>query len=296
MNTSIMSFPDRGPWGKSSWRGNASGYVYKSLFEQLQPQTFCDPMVGSGTSIEVARDMKIEAYGLDLHSGFNAIKDSIVDRIGKQVDLCVSHPPYGEMVVYSGHVWGNQAHPDDLSRCRDDEDFHQKMQLVLLNQREATVHGGYYGALIGDYRKAGRYTSYEAEMIARMPSDELAAVIIKTQHNCVSDSRSYSRMTLPRIMHEYLVLWKKKAKPVLILLSGMARTAQNRLTGTWKNIVKMMLTSLGGSAELKTLYEAVAKAAPDRLAVNPNWQAKVRQILNSNQEFKPLERGVWALA
>ena len=28
---SIMSFPDRGPWGDSKWRGNASGYVYKSL-------------------------------------------------------------------------------------------------------------------------------------------------------------------------------------------------------------------------------------------------------------------------
>ena len=293
---SIISFPDRGPWGKSSWRGNASGHVYKSLFEQLQPRTFCDPMVGSGTSVEVAKEMNIEAFGLDLHMGFNAIKDDIGQRIGKQVDLCVSHPPYGAMIQYSGVVWGNTPHPDDLSRCIDDEDFHQKMQLVLLNQREATTPGGFYGALIGDYRKGGLYTSYQAEMIARMPRDELAGVIIKAQHNCVSDSRTYGRMTMPRIMHEYLVLWQKKARPMLILLSDMARSAHDRLQGTWKNIVKLVLVHLGGSSELARIYEAVMESAPSRMAQNPNWKAKVRQVLNSNTEFASSERGIWSLA
>lgn len=293
---SIISFPDRGPWGKSSWRGNASGHVYKSLFEQLRPRHFCDPMVGSGTSVEVAKEMQIEAYGLDLHSGFNAIRDDITSRIGKQVDLCISHPPYGSMIQYSGHVWGTAAHPDDLSRCINDEDFHQKMQLVLLNQREATLPGGFYGALIGDYRKGGVYCSYQAELISRMPRDELAAVIIKAQHNCVSDSRTYARMTLPRIMHEYLVLFQKKERAVMVLLSDMARVAHERLVGTWKNIVKMIMLKLGGQSDLSAIYDAVANSAPDRLAQNPNWKAKVRQVLNSNAEFKALERGVWSMA
>jgi len=119
---SILSYPDRGKWGKSSWRGNCSGYVYKEIFERLRPNVFVDPMVGSGTSVEVAREMGIEAYGLDLHSGFNAIRDSIAEAVGKPADLVVSHPPYGAMIVYSGSVWGH-AHKDDLSRCIDDEDF-----------------------------------------------------------------------------------------------------------------------------------------------------------------------------
>jgi hypothetical protein len=41
------------------------------LFEQLKPRVFVDQMVGSGTSIEIAQEMGIEAHGLDLHSGFN---------------------------------------------------------------------------------------------------------------------------------------------------------------------------------------------------------------------------------
>ncbi len=95
---SVLSFPQRGPWGNAKWRGNCSGYVYKTIFEQLRPAVFVDPMCGSGTSIEVARELSIEAYGLDLHSGHNVLRDSILDAVGKHADLCLSHPPYGSTI------------------------------------------------------------------------------------------------------------------------------------------------------------------------------------------------------
>ena len=240
--------------------------------------------------------MGIEAYGLDLHSGFNAIRDSILLAVGKEVDCCVAHPPYGGMVLYSGVVWGSSPHPDDLSRCVDDADFHEKMQLVMLNMRTATRPGGYYGALIGDYRRNGQYTSYQSEIITRMPSDELAAVVIKAQHNCMSDSRTYAAMALPRILHEYLVLFRKKARPILVLLSTMAREQQARMSGTWRNIVRCTLLSLGGSAPLAAIYEKVADSASEKLAANPHWRDKVRQVLNSSPTlFSPVRRGEWAL-
>ena len=74
-------------------------------------------MVGGGTSVEVAREMGIEAHGLDLHSGFNILKQRILEAVGKPSDLVLSHPPYHNIVVYSGKVWGRVGHPDDLSRC-----------------------------------------------------------------------------------------------------------------------------------------------------------------------------------
>lgn len=127
-------------------------------------------MMGSGTSIEVATEMGIKAYGLDLHQGFNILRDSIVGVTGEHGHLVLSHPPYHRPIEYSGIVWGTEAHPDDLSRCADDEDFHQKMHLAMLNQREATLPGGYYGCIIGDWRRNGVYTSYQAEIIARLPA------------------------------------------------------------------------------------------------------------------------------
>jgi len=295
--SSIYSFPERGPWGKSSWRGNCSGHVYQQLFKQLQPKVFTDPMMGSGTSIEVAKEMSIEAYGLDLSRGFNAVRHSILNAVGKESDLCLSHPPYHSMIIYSGEVWGTEPHPDDLSRCRDEEEFHCKMQLVLLNQRDATAAGGYYGTIIGDLRKDGRYTSFQAEMIARMPSEELAAVLIKAQHNVQSERKSYGRMSLPWIMHEYILLWKKKPLPVLALLGRLANQQYARLQGTWKSIVKSVLISLGGEADLATLYAAVSKAAPEKLAQTNTWKEKIRQTLQMSPDaFYSSQRGVWSIA
>jgi hypothetical protein len=297
--STILSHPERGPWGKSNWRGNCSGHVYADLFRQIKPAFFIDPMVGSGTSIEVAAEMGIESVGLDLHSGFNILRDSIIETTKREADLCVSHPPYGGMILYSGAVWGKEAHPDDLSRCASDEDFHCKMQVALLNQREATKAGGLYGTIIGDYRRQGRYTSYQAECIARMPSDELAAVIIKAQHNVMSSSKTYKAMQLPMISHEYIVLWRKPRSMMSFLstLSTVAREQHARMSGTWIAIVKTALMAAGRKASLSELYEVVAKGAPDKLASNPNWRAKVRQVVNSHPEvFRSEERGVWELA
>jgi hypothetical protein len=144
MSGSILSFPDRGPWGDPRYRGNCSGYVYWEIFEHLHPRVFTDPMVGGGTSLEVAREMGIEAHGLDLHSGFNILKQRILEVVGKPSDLVLSHPPYHNIVVYSGNVWGRAAHPDDLSRCEKEEAFVEKLTIALKNQRHATRVGGDY--------------------------------------------------------------------------------------------------------------------------------------------------------
>jgi len=295
---SVLSFAERGPWGDAKWRGNCSGFVYQALFQQLRPSVFVDPMCGSGTSIEVAREMRIKAYGLDLHSGFNILRDSILHAVGEPADLVLSHPPYGDIIIYSGEVWG-KAHADDLSRCTSEEDFHEKLHIALLNQRDATKPGGYYGTIIGDKRKNGAYVSYQAEAIARMPSNELAGVLIKQQHNVMSDSRTYRGMKLPRLMHEYILLWRRPETITSFLsdLSAMAQQQSARLTSTWKALVRTVLVSLGGQASLSAIYEKVAQNAPERLATNPNWQAKVRQVLNQNEAFfAPVDRGVWALA
>ena len=116
------------------------------------------------------------------------------------------------------------------------------------------------------------------------------------QHNCVSDTRVYANMSLPRIMHEYLILWRKKSMPVMVMLSNMAREQHARITGTWKSIVGLVLQRLGGKANLAEIYQEVSRAAPEKLKTNPNWEAKVRQTLNSNMLFASSERGVWALA
>lgn len=296
---SIWSYPDRGPWGKSSYRGNASGHVYKDLYRALGPNYVIDPCMGSGTSIEVAEEMGIQALGLDLHSGFNLLRDSILEASGRPADLVVSHFPYHDMVVYSGKMY-KEIHSDDLSRCASVEEFLQKSQQALLNQRDATLPGGHYATLIGDMRRNGQYYSFQSDFIARMPADELKGVIVKAQHNCVSDQRQYGgafKTGLPRITHEYLLVWQRPVKQTTFLLTlrTLANQAQNQLRSTWRSIIRQAMVALGGEASLADLYNQVAGTATEKLRNNANWQAKVRQVLQTCEYFQQVKRGYWAL-
>jgi len=50
---------------------------------------------------------------------------------------------------------------------------------------------------------------------------------------------------------------------------------------------------LGGKANLSEIYSAVSEKAQDKIKANPNWQAKVRQVLQKHASN--VEWGVWAL-
>ena len=79
-------------------------------------------------------------------------------------------------------------------------------------------------------------------------------------------------------------------------LKTVAVEAQARLTGTWKNVVKTCLMGLGGTSDLAKLYTTIEQNC-EKAATNPHFREKIRQTLNTNpQLFKPVERGVWALA
>lgn len=48
--SNIVSYPDRGPWGDSKYRGNTSGWLIRDLIEFFQPKSVLDPMEGSRTT------------------------------------------------------------------------------------------------------------------------------------------------------------------------------------------------------------------------------------------------------
>jgi hypothetical protein len=291
---SVMSFPERGHWGKSDWRGNTSGYVIKEMIEHFQPKLFVDACEGSGTSGDVCRDMGVEYVGLDLYKGNDFTKDDILTQLPRPADICFTHPPYHSMITYSGEVYDG-IRDGDTSRCSSPEEFIAKSQTMLMNQREATREGGIYATLIGDQRGGtlgkGQFRSYQADFIQMMPKDELLSVAIKLQHNCLSDNRVYSGNFVP-ILHEYLILWKKSKKSLFAVSLDIASELQKRVATTWRNAIRVALMKLG-KASLKDIYAEVEKVAAHLIAKNKNWQAKIRQQLQLH--FTNVERGVWAV-
>ena len=82
--TSVVSYPERGPWGSSKYRGNCSGFLIKDLLLRFKARRVLDPMEGSGTTKDVIKGLnrfkntKIEYVGGDLTTnGFNLLKDEI---------------------------------------------------------------------------------------------------------------------------------------------------------------------------------------------------------------------------
>lgn len=305
---SVLSFPDRGPWGASRYRGNMTGHLYRHLTQLLGARSFCDPMAGSGSGPHAVAELGVQAWGLDLNpdfptlaaraaqagatliGGFNILRDNLADHVGR-VDLNLSHTPYGPMVLYSGDQWG-APHADDLSRATDLEDFLSKLQQGLMNQRDATRPGGTYGTIIGDLRKDGQYVSYQADLIARMPR-ELKSVLIKVQHGHTSSRTTYSRLRYPSIEHEYVLLFERGGESVYLMLADISNRLTTTLNTTWRAAIRQALTHLGGTATLQDLYAALGDHP--RAQERTHWKAKVRQVVQLYPEFQHIDRGTYAL-
>ena len=89
--TSLLRYPDRGPWGKGSYFGNCTGYLVFDLLDYFKPRSVFDPMEGSGTTGEVCFDLTIEYVGRDLKDGFDLLSSPLPDQ---HFDLIFWHPPY----------------------------------------------------------------------------------------------------------------------------------------------------------------------------------------------------------
>ena len=294
---SLVSYPSRGAYGKSNYRGNCSGHLIADLIDHFQPTTFVDATMGSGTTRDVCQEKGVLYKGLDIHTGFDVVKHSIRSFIKRDADMVFSHPPYHDMIDYEAERKKHQLPTmvaNDLSACASYEEFLEKSQVMLFNQREATKKGGVYTTLIGDYRKKGVFHSTQSDYIQLMPKDELISVVIKAQHNTQSSFRTYRSGSFVPIMHEYLLIWKRKEATIYQVLRTKLEEYKQTIKGTWRSVVRVALMNLNGTANLSAIYEEVLKIAEDKVRNNHHFQAKIRQTLQ--RYFSQVDRGVWSLS
>lgn len=77
---SIVSYPDRGSYGKNSYRGNCSGLLIKDIIKQYHLQGLSDFMVGSGTTEDVVKEAGIRGTFADLNRGYDMMSMDIPER------------------------------------------------------------------------------------------------------------------------------------------------------------------------------------------------------------------------
>jgi len=142
----------------------------------------------------------IRYWGGDLRNGYDLTKQDLPGRY----DFCWIHPPYWNIIRYSDRQ-------NDMSNCETYVQFRELLMVCLKRCYKALMPGGRLAVLIGDVRKKGKYTAIIKDIL-NFSYGELKPIIIKVQHNCVSDRKSYGKLEDPPIKHEYCVVFKK---PVL---------------------------------------------------------------------------------
>ena len=295
---SVVSYPDRGPWGNNKYRGNMSGYLVKDIIEQYNLKYLSDYMVGGGTTEDVCRNMGIPGVFTDLNRGFDMLSMDIPDR----PQAIINHLPYGGLLIYSGQQYsdkeiekkyGFDPKIDDLSRCKDWDDFVQKMNYCILKQFSVLDKGGRLFLLMGDWKQKGRLYSMISDCAK---PGTLEQIIIKLQHNTTSESFSYSDHNFVPIMHEYLVVLRKDEPMLIPVTTTVKRLLDMRdsINTTWRDTVLSVLQHYGKAMSLNELYEELA---PHKKAkANPNWQAKIRQTVQDERYFRRTGRGCYAVA
>ena len=298
MLTSVVSYPERGQGGNNRYRGNCSPKLIEDLIAHFRPHEICDYMCGSNTTADAAHSMGITSHTYDLHSGFDLLHTDIQER----PEFIFWHPPYWDIIQYSDVMYrasevqqryGYNPCLFDLSRIPTWEGFVQAMNYCMMKQFCALEQGGRMAVLVGDIKKKGKLFSMLFELTK---PGVLENVIIKTQHNCMSDKRVYSGSFIP-IVHEYVLLVRKDAPlAVPLLMTYRVQGDMRDMPGaTWRDIVAGVLESCSGSASLEEIYRLVG--THKRAQNNQWWKEKVRQTLQINPKtFEHTGRGTWVSA
>lgn len=295
---SIVNYPERGVGGRSSYRGNCSPLLIHDLIDQFAITEISDYMCGSGTVEDVAKQRNIISHCYDLNRGFDLLNDEIKERNMHTF----WHPPYGDMIIYSGEQYsaedvikeyGFDPRPSDLSRCKDWDQFVDRMNYCTCKQFNALERGGRLFILLGDLKRKNRLFSMICDIVK---PGTIENIIIKAQNNCFSDRTSYRGNFIP-IVHEYLLILRKDS-PLLYNLKitiNRATDIRDQAASAWKDVVADVLSSLKGPQNLDAIYREIEghKKTKD----NPHWKEKVRQTLQIYpQLFYSPKRGVWQAA
>ena len=288
--TSIASYFARGKYGSNQWRGNCSGLLIRDLLNFYKPDTFGDLAVGSGTSIDVARDLGYTASNTvfsDLNPKYGGVDISGEDLDFPLLDFIFFHPPYyvfpgSSMPVYSGKgadgkgMWGDEIIPSDGSRISDPMQFKKWFDVCNANLFKLLRKGGRLAILMGDSRFHGQYYSMFKNMDV---FGDLEQVIVKQQFNSFSDTIKYSGKFIP-LQHEYLVVIRK-ASPYIVPISHVTfgtRDIRSSEKSTWAAIMSMILEDNNGSLNKDVLLEKLS--AHPKAANNSHLADKIRQELS----------------
>lgn len=302
-NSTILNFPDRGPWGNSRYRGNCSGWIIAYLIWRYGVKSLAELFSGGGTGSDVCKDMNVPYIGADLNPNpvrnniltIDAVMDGVPDQF-RDKEMLFMHPPYGAEIgiPYAGSMYKDptgELAKSDLGQMPW-KDFMNTLNEVIMKYYAAMAPGSKMAVLMGDVRRNGIYHSMFNDIV--MPGTVLQTYV-KVQNNCVSDGRTYNNRFTP-IQHEMMYVVEKALNAYFIQYNFrkvQERDIRDAKAATWKDVVYAVMRQLKKEATLEEIYGEIENS--EKCRNNPHWREKVRQTLQFGPFTSP-KRGVWVLA
>lgn len=304
-DSTLLSFPERGPWGDNKYRGNCSGWIHAFLIWKYQVQKLAELFSGSGTGYDVCKDMNIHYVGADLNPTpvrpgiiqTNAVTDEVPEEF-LGADMLFMHPPYGKeiRIPYAGSMYDDptkELSKSDLGQMEWDK-FMKELNGIVMKYYAAMESGARMSILMGDVRRNGLHSM----LTDIVKPGSLEQIIIKAQHNCVSNGRTYVNKNFVPLVHEYILVLKKIA-PYIInfqLPQKYEVDIRDSKTATWRDVVYAVVEKIGNgkAVSLEEIYREIE--GHKKCEGNEHWKEKIRQVLQKSGKFRNVEKGIWAIA
>lgn len=283
----ILSFPDRGPWGNPKYRGNFSGWIPASILVRYGCRSVSEIFAGGGTTSDLCKDLGIPYCGIDLNPNPVRTDISFMDILdyGRELpdgfyeaDLQMLHPPYPGIndIHYSNGMWRDEGLANaDIQEMPWGQGMHA-VNKAIMRGYTAMPKGAYQAVVVGDIRRKGIFRSMLTNLT--LPGEQVQ-ILVKAQHNTVSGNRTYNNNQFFFIEHEFIVITKKPSgyEIAFVVPQHYTMDIRDSQSATWKDVVYAVLRQLGASASLDKIYEEIEPHK--KTQGNPHWKAKVRQTL-----------------
>lgn len=287
---SLVSYPERGIGGNSSYRGNCSPLLIEDLIKQYKLESISDYACGSNTTFDAASRLGIKSKTTDLSMGFDLIDSEITDIN----DFIFYHPAYWDIIKYSGNMYGDKPFKNDISRIADYKEFMEALNYTVMKQYASLRQGGRMAILMGDIKRKGKLYSMILDIIKL---GTIENIVIKAQHNTVSGRKTYSNNNFIPIVHEYLLILRRDSAYIdtLKVTNDIVFDIRDSTILSWKDVVFAVISKAKKPLTLNEIYDALKYHR--KAQMNEHYKEKIRQTLSVNDTvFKRVDKGVYFLA
>ncbi len=206
--TTLWDFPTQNygdkPHGDNKYRGVTPALVIWNLLQRYTKEgdLVVDPMCGSGTTIDVAKELRRKVIGYDISPVRPDIIQNDARKIpldDKSVDMVFIDSPYGDNIKYSNH-------PNCIGKIPcEDERFYRELEKVVEESYRILKHSKISGWVISDMWRQKKFTPVGFKLYKILCKYfETVDVICLTRHHQTSHTKE----------------WKERAKRYNFYLRG----------------------------------------------------------------------------